>query len=324
VLKIKLFVDGTAPYHVALAREVFSQSVVFELVEAGEAADLIYHIFGPDLHWGNLRLWLGRKRHIVHWIGSDTRFYDAPSKLFDGFVRIVKKALLSQGLRSGRVKYISSAPWIGARVQAAAGFEVPYVLISTVSRSRIKLISVTRDIDFITYIPKGREETYSLQPILDAANRFKERSFVIVVPNIQHVDELEWNIGCSNVTIFPQQTFESMIRLISRSRCFLRLKTASEDAYALTVLESLYCGCNVVWNVSSSGLDGVFYLADDKSLEDFLDSEVLGLLLSENGRESISDNINEMFSLDKWIEGLEMYALEMFGDMKSDNCRNIR
>jgi len=302
----RLFISGTAPYHKELAADVLKKSNIINLVDSVSKADVIYHIFGPDLDKYNLLYWLGSKKHIVHWIGSDTIFYEKEKSFFSFLVNFAKKSILDYCRRRNNLIYIASAPWIGTAVQVMSSFPVDYVLISTLSKARIAKIDISKKFDFITYVPCGRETTYSLVDILRAASENLENSFAIVVPNIDDINDLEWDIDTyENVTVFPKQTHAEMISLICSSKCFLRLKSSGEDAYALTVLEALYCGCNVLWNVPNSGLLGVTFLQSARELPTFLSDGGGELLLSMNDRNEISADVEKRFSEKEWVAGIE-------------------
>lgn len=309
--KYKVYISGV-PFHTTLAKDVLSLSSCLEIVLDVNDADVVYHIFGPDMNMENLRFWLSRKKHIIHWIGSDTEFYCINSSLFDRFVKFVKKTILESTFFFKRLAYISSAPWIGEIVQKNSKIPVEYVLISSISENRIKRYSMDRDIDFLTYIPQGREETYSLPSILQAARENSENNFFVVNPWIKSLDEMNWDLsGLENVTVLPNLSHDEMIRLICRTRCFLRLK-ASGDAYALTVLEALYCGCNVLWNVPDSGLVGVTYLEKAEDLAHFLADGGKQKLLSLGNIYRVIDDIEVNFSEREWINGIEKTLHKLF------------
>lgn len=304
--KYRLYVSGTAPYHKNLAVDVLMKSEIIDLVASEAEADFIYHIFGPDLDKRNLFSWLGPKKHIVHWIGSDTNFYTKSTNSFSNFITSIKKFILNSSKKRGNLCYLASAPWIGDIIQRRSQFPVEYVLISTISKDRILRIDTKKDVDFLTYIPFGREETYSLPAILNAARGNPENHFAIVVPNVSSVGTLEWDLlGCENVTIFPNQSHAEMITLICRSKCFLRLKYSEEDAYALTVLEALFCGCNVLWNVPNSGLLGVTFLPNAFHLSDFLANGGREKLLSMCDMDLIAEDVEKRFSEKEWVRGIE-------------------
>ena len=114
------------------------------------------------------------------------------------------------------------------------------------------------------------------------------------------------------MTIFPNQNYAEMIGLICRARCFLRLKSSGEDAYALTVLEALFCGCNVLWNVPRSGLRGVTFLADAQLLPSFLISGGRQKLLSICQQNEISEDVEKNFSEKEWVKGVEDSVADLF------------
>lgn len=246
---IKINITGT-PIQTSLIKSILKEDKEITFVNYNDA-DVYYVVFGPGLTKKNIFRWLfSNKKFLIHWIGLDTKFYlvNNNGNIKSRIYTFIKKGVLMYKYKTGKLYYISSSPWLANEIEKASGIKTDYLVITSIFPEKMtKYIddSGNRDIDFLTYSPLSSKNMYSINEIIDAAEKFPSYKFVIIVPDLENEGKYPYEIP-SNVSVLKKQTQEQMWKLYSNCKCFLRMKQTG-DAISLSVLEALFFKCHVLW-----------------------------------------------------------------------------
>jgi len=292
---IKINLIGT-DYHTKLVREIlrYDEQIIFE--ENIDNADLLYVIFGPGIRKSNLRYWLlGNKPILIHWIGVDTFIFNREKKEENLKQKIKKKiilGILKYRYKRGRLKSISSAPWLAEEVTKKSGISTDYLVLTSIKKEEILSPKNNRKYDFTSYIPIGRFKLYNGKLFLEAAKNNPNKEFCIVSPDLEN--EEDWpREKYKNLKIQPRTDKLGFYNVLNDSKYFVRLKDGG-DAIALSIMEALAHGCKVIWNLK---FKHCYYETRDSFLKNIDKYDIDDFTINYEAIEFIKNN----YSTEKWI-----------------------
>ncbi|SDJ11461.1 hypothetical protein SAMN04515654_12829 [Halanaerobium congolense] len=246
-----IFITGSE-YHCNMVKKILSDNPEINFTDDLKSADILYVIFGPGISKETLKYWiLTNKPILIHWIGKDTFFlegdrkYDIFSKGY--YTNKLKKIILNARYLFNNVKFISSAPWLAKRVNKLTNKDTDYLVLTSIDKNKLLTPRKKRKYDFISYIPINDFELYYGNEFLSIIENNPKREFCIVCPDLHNLEDWPYK-KYSNLKIQTRTTQKGFYECLNNSKSFIRLKNGG-DAIALSVLEALAHGCNVVWNL---------------------------------------------------------------------------
>jgi hypothetical protein len=246
----KVYFGGDRTYREVILRAM-EQAQVTEANEIDSLTDIIYWVYGggPELkfHW---KLWTRRSPLIVlHWIGTDVTYWT--HQLTKGSFKAtvyyrIWRYLINRKKRQGRLINLVCADWLGKELKEV-GIAATTMPITSIHKDLVQSseTEIPRTIDFISYVPFERFAFYGGDQILELAARMPERSFRIIHPDLEQLNELQTTRYPPNVTASAKLSFHEMQQLIMASKCFLRFTL--HDGLSLSVLEALLHRNQVFW-----------------------------------------------------------------------------
>jgi hypothetical protein len=243
-----LFLAGSQ-YHCALVKTILENDSDIKFTDNLNKADLLYAVYGPGITRKTLKYWMfSQKPVLIHWIGKDTFIFNDSSqgirrKIYDK----LKLVLLKSRIKQGNVKYLSSAPWLAKDVERLTNVKTEYLVLTSIEKGLLLEPKEEREFDFITYVPINDFDMYYGSEFLRIIEETPNRKFCLVCPDLTDINDWPYKIY-ENLKIQTRTNKEGFYECLNNSKTFIRMKNGG-DAIALSVLEALAHGCNVVWNL---------------------------------------------------------------------------
>lgn len=285
---INVYLTGSE-YHCKMVKTILKDEKEFEFTESLARADLLYAVYGPGITKNTLKYWLFTNKPIlIHWIGKDTFILNKKliPETFRGKVSEgIKKILLKYKNTFGKIKYISSAPWLAKEVQEFSGVETDYLVLTSIELETLLTPEKNRKYEFVTYIPVNDFDMYYGHQYLEIVKNNQDKQFCIVCPDL--TDLKGWRYEkFDNLTIQTRTDKFGFYNCLNASKTFIRMKNGG-DAIALSVLEALVHGCKVVWNLK---FDYCEYETRESFLNNYRKYFINDFTVNEEAVQYVKDN----------------------------------
>lgn len=231
--------------------QLLENNLKIEEVNHLDQAEFVYCVYGrgPKLNFKTLNFWLNNKQKLIlHWIGTDVLTHVNKLKSNRNIRSLIYHRIwnfiIKRKTRNGSMINLCCAPWLCDEL-SIVGIKSEYLPLTTINKDKFNFEEVSREIDFMSYIPQNRAELYHSEDIFKLAVFLKEYKFLIIVPDINKISELSFKNIPENVLFIPKINHEEVTSLYRKSKVFLRF--TEHDGLSLSVIESLANRTHVFW-----------------------------------------------------------------------------
>jgi len=267
--------------------------------ETFRRSDIIYWVYGRGPSIKNFfPVWIKKNPIIInHWIGSDILWETtdrSKKQRINPLRKFIQDCIVRWKKKIGGLIDLTTAPWLVTELSALhiKATNLPITTIDIHKLGPVDILKI-RDIDFFSYIPFRSFEFYGGDKILQLAQRWQDYKFLIICVDL---DEIPLDFAKKfpeNVTISSKINPVRMSELYQRSKFFIRY--TQHDAISLSVLESLYFKCHVLWTYDFPYTQKI---ENQEKLSDSIPALIQNWHPNENGHAFVLEN----YSLEKWRE----------------------
>lgn len=290
---MKLSFCGSVNYKNYISKYITDEIIILDDNDFSNA-DIIYWIFGPGPDMVNFfSQWLNpHKKIIIHWIGSDVLYLKeklTTSKIRKKAYYLIWLFINNRQSMQKKVFHFASSKWLVTELKDM-GIKSSYLPISSIDDNFLSTEcgNSERQFDFYAYFPYYSPEIYSGKLILEIARRMPERKFVFVHPDLTDNDVKTLDYP-ANVTAFPKQTHEEILKIFRQTKCLLRL--TRHDGLSMGVLEALASQMQVLWTYVYPHTIKID-LSDIPAIEKTMTDVITNWQCNLEGKQYVSDNFN--------------------------------